>query len=119
MADCLDGIDAIPAKGYEVIYYGEAVNIPYPSNANTTKDKRPEGRSFHHGRFIQRLRQKAMLAKNVLVVESSVTDLVTNGWTGQILGVKSITRGEQDYVSPCSLLQGGSETADAASTSGI
>jgi squalene monooxygenase len=52
LRDCLEGIDAVPEYGYQVIYHGEAVHIPYVS-----KD---EGRSFHHGRFVNNLRKAAM-----------------------------------------------------------
>src|SRR5436309_6648996 len=99
MVDCLEGIDAIPVHGYEVIYYGQGVAIPYPKNANDSNRRRPEGRSFHHGRFIQKLRDAAMRTPNVKVVETTVTDLVKNGWTGQILGVQSQTKSNPDYVS--------------------
>ena len=65
LADCLEGIDSVQVKGYQVIYYGEPVHIPYPENAGTNEDEKPtstraEGRSFHHGRVIQRLRQVAV-----------------------------------------------------------
>src|SRR3954454_16535457 len=68
LAHCTEGIDAIPVHGYEVIYYGQGVNIPYPPNAGAKSTKgsqeytnekggRPEGRAFHHGRFISQLRR--------------------------------------------------------------
>ncbi|KAI9794142.1 MAG: Squalene epoxidase [Piccolia ochrophora] len=97
LRDCLEGIDAITVRGYEVIYYGEGVEIPYPENADDTNRKRPEGRSFHHGRFIQRLREAARSTPNVTVVETKVTELVKNGDTGQILGVESQTVGKPDF----------------------
>lgn len=97
LTDCLDDIDAIPVYGYDVIYYGEPVKIPYPENAGGTSSKTPEGRAFHHGRFVQKLRAAAMKQANVTVVETTVTDVVKNGWTGQILGVECTTKGEQDY----------------------
>ncbi|KAK5150320.1 hypothetical protein LTR04_006832 [Oleoguttula sp. CCFEE 6159] len=97
LRDCLEDIDAIKVEGYEVIYYGEEVRIPYPAAADDTEKKRPEGRSFHHGRFIQRLREAAMRTPNVTVIETTATDLVKNGWTGQILGVEGKTKGEKDY----------------------
>lgn len=56
IADCLDGIDAIKVFGYECIYHGERVNIPYPKGP---EGKAPEGRSFHHGKFIMKLREAA------------------------------------------------------------
>lgn len=107
LADCLENIDAIKVVGYDVIYHGEEVPITYPENiADTVVDeakdegkrrKRPEGRSFHHGRFIQRLREKAMACPNVSVVETTATDLVRSEHSGQVLGVKCTTNGREDY----------------------
>lgn len=65
---CLEGIDAIPVKGYCVIEDGKAVHIPYPGAH--------EGRSLHHGRFIMKLREAARKAKGVELIEGSVTDLI-------------------------------------------
>ena len=116
LTQCLEEIDAITVKGYEVIYYGTGVEITYPENSverpihrkgtigyskvagpKSEKDhSRPEGRSFHHGRFIRRLREVAMCEPNISVVESTVNGTVKNGWTGQILGVECSTRGEAD-----------------------
>ncbi|KAF2481688.1 ERG1 squalene epoxidase [Neohortaea acidophila] len=110
LRDCLEGIDAIKVYGYDVIYYGEEVAIQYPENArgeeevtdvNTdemrgTKRKRPQGRSFHHGRFIRKLREKAIQQENVTVVEATATELVRSGWNGQILGVEATVNGERD-----------------------
>jgi squalene monooxygenase len=81
-----------------VIYHAEPVKIPYPAKELSEKGEKPEGRSFHHGRFVQKLREAAIRTPNVTVVESTVTDVVKDDWTGQILGVKSTTRGEQDFV---------------------
>ncbi|KAI4282063.1 MAG: hypothetical protein L6R38_003212 [Xanthoria sp. 2 TBL-2021] len=113
LRDCLDDIDAIRVKGYEVIYYGKEVEIPYPLNAagdhddregggfdgekrdSLTKDtgvKRPEGRSFHHGRFIRQLRAAAMKEENISLIESTVTGTIKDGWTGQVLGVEAETK---------------------------
>lgn len=115
LVHCLDEIDSISCKGYEVIYYGTGVEIPYPENSvqepdhsqiSTQNDgvkrpaqtfkQRPEGRSFHHGRFIQRLREAAMREPNISVLESTVTGTVKNGWTGQVMGVECLTKGESD-----------------------
>jgi squalene monooxygenase len=93
---CLEDIDACVVKGYEVIYHGQAVEIPYPENA-VENGQRPEGRSFHHGRFIRRLREVAMKEPNITVVETTVVHTVTTTYTGQVLGVESLTRGEKDY----------------------
>lgn len=113
LRECLEGIDAIKVYGYDVIYYGEEVRIAYPENATNTaqeidekksysdeyrgtRPKRPEGRSFHHGRFIQRLRQKAMSNPNVTTIEATATELVRCGFTGNVLGVEATRNGEQE-----------------------
>lgn len=83
---CTEGIDAIPVHGYAVILNGSPVHIPYP-------DAR-EGRSFHHGRFIQALRAKVQAAACVEVIEASVTDLIECPVTGRILGVRATRKGE-------------------------
>lgn len=92
LTHCLEGIDSIKVQGYNVIYYGEGVAIPYPQ----TTARRPEGRSFHHGRFIQKLRETAMQEPNITVVESTVTGVVRDDYTGQILGVECLTDGQRD-----------------------
>ena len=106
LEDCLEGIDSVRVKGYEVIYHGQGVEIGYPDNAigsrrseiDTVRGKslRPEGRSFHHGRFIRRLRQVALKEPNISVVESTVTEIVKCEHTGQILGVQCLTNSEKD-----------------------
>lgn len=73
------------------------MHIPYPSNLTPTSNGRPEGRSFHHGRFIQKLREAARAAPNVTVVETTVTDIVKDSYTNQILGVEALTAGKPDY----------------------
>ena len=96
---CLDDIDAIVVKGYDVIYNGEEVEIPYPERtsplSSTEKQpstSRPEGRSFHHGRFVNRLRSAAFSHPNISVFETTVTSVITSTHSPQVLGVESITR---------------------------
>lgn len=101
LAHCLDDIDAIPVKGYEVIYYGQGVGIPYPMNAGAAsgdtqeytneKGGRPEGRAFHHGRFISQLRKACASQPNITIVETEVNDTVTSTTSAQVLGVVSKT----------------------------
>jgi squalene monooxygenase len=93
----LEEIDAIPVYGYEVIYYEQPVEIPYPANMTDQKGQKPQGRSFHHGRFVQKLRMAAMRTPNVTVVETTATSLVKNEYTGQVLGVESTNKGDKDY----------------------
>lgn len=102
LADCLEGIDSIRVKGYEVIYYGQEVEIPYPHDAAVAakggfqpsaneKKQRPEGRSFHHGRFISRLREACKREPNITIFETTVTSTIASSNSPIILGVESLT----------------------------
>lgn len=86
LESCTDGIDAVPVHGYAVMLNGTPVHIPYP--------KGYEGRSFHHGRFIQTLRAKAKVAPGVEVIEASVSELIECQLTGRILGVRATRKAE-------------------------
>ncbi|KAI0723634.1 squalene monooxygenase [Fomitopsis betulina] len=86
MTSCLEGIDAIPVHGYCVVLDGKPVHIPYPEGY--------EGRSFHHGRFIQSLRKKAMAAPGVETVEATVSELVECPVSGRVLGVRATRKVE-------------------------
>ncbi|KAL9053154.1 MAG: hypothetical protein Q9162_004951 [Coniocarpon cinnabarinum] len=100
LRDCLEDIDAVEVHGYECFYYGEPVMIPYPAEKDTENvwhGQRPQGRSFHHGRFVQKLRGAAMREPNVSIVESTAVSLVKSNMNGQVLGVECKTRGEKDF----------------------
>ena len=65
-ADCVEEIDAQPVVGYALFKDGKITKTPYPLGnfqANVA------GRSFHNGRFIQRMREKAAsLSKYVHII---------------------------------------------------
>ncbi|GLB41490.1 putative squalene epoxidase [Lyophyllum shimeji] len=87
---CLEGIDAVPVHGYCVVDAedGRQVRIPYPGSH--------EGRSFHHGRFVMRLREAAKRASGVEVVEATVTDLIEDEATGRVVGVRAARKDASD-----------------------
>jgi squalene monooxygenase len=94
MASCLENIDAVPVHGYCVVDAGRSVHIPYPDGY--------EGRSFHHGRFIMKLREMAMSAPGVDVAEASVSELIQCEHTGRVIGVRATSkntgdRGKESY----------------------
>ncbi|KAH8802712.1 squalene epoxidase-domain-containing protein [Xylogone sp. PMI_703] len=102
LAHCIEDIDGISVKGYEVIYYGEGVRIPYPvtessavngaANGSVKKEgERPTGKSFHHGRFIAQLRKACASQPNITIVETEVTATITGSFSPQIVGVESRT----------------------------
>ncbi|KAF8952583.1 Squalene epoxidase [Podila verticillata] len=85
LADCLEGIDAIPTYGYGVINGADHVHIPYLDDPET--GKKYQGKSFHHGRFIQNLRAAASQTPNVTVVEATVNDVVHDSDGVRVVGV--------------------------------
>jgi squalene monooxygenase len=93
LGDCLDGIDAIPVHGYAVLNAGEIVHIPYPGGA--------QGRSFHHGRFIQNLRARARAAPGVDLLEATATDLIECPLTRRVVGVRARREGSNQKESFC------------------
>lgn len=81
MEGALEEIDSIPEHGYCVAHSGRLVHIPYPDGR--------QGRSFHHGRFIMRLREYAKCASGVDVIEATVNELIECEHTKRVLGVRA------------------------------
>jgi squalene monooxygenase len=103
LGHCVEGIDAIVCKGYNVIFNHIPSLIPYPTiddNGNVVyawggsgkEGKRPEGRSFHHGKFITQLRRSCLAHENITVVETEVVKTLRGEYTDQILGVETRTK---------------------------
>ncbi|OJA12368.1 hypothetical protein AZE42_04347 [Rhizopogon vesiculosus] len=82
----LEGIDAIPEHGYAVVQDDRIVHIPYPDGR--------EGRSFHHGRFVQGLREHARRANGVDIIEATVNELVEE--EGVVVGVTATRSNGQE-----------------------
>lgn len=90
MENCLQGIDAITVNGYCVVEDGKSVHIPYPGTY--------EGRSFHHGRFIMKLREAARDARGVEMIEATVTELVERLNGKGIGGVRASRKGVEETL---------------------
>ncbi|XP_056176592.1 squalene monooxygenase SE1-like [Syzygium oleosum] len=97
LEDCVKDIDAQEVFGYALFKDGKKTRIPYPLK-NFRSDV--AGRSFHHGRFIQRLREKASSLSNVRLEQGTVTSLLEEN--GMIKGVNYKTRtGEASTAYAC------------------
>ncbi|OQE23902.1 hypothetical protein PENSTE_c008G06580 [Penicillium steckii] len=95
LLDCLDDIDAIVVKGYYVSYFKDSVELEYPKDSPSSPA--PLGKTFHHGRFVMKLRQAALECPNVTVVETTATALVNSTTNpSQVLGVECITKDLKD-----------------------
>lgn len=85
LSDALEGIDAQPIYGYAVFLNGRADKVSYADADAYSPQKRPQGRSFHNGRFLRRLREIAVALPNVTLVEGNVSALDMDG--GRVIGV--------------------------------
>ncbi|SNX82039.1 related to squalene monooxygenase [Melanopsichium pennsylvanicum] len=95
IVDTLEDIDAVPVEGYHVFYGSRSVPIPYPNEKSedvgkgvVSKSGKVEGRSFHHGKFVQSLRNKALYQSNVTPYEATVRDLIKDR-DGKVVGVSA------------------------------
>ncbi|KAK4193867.1 putative squalene monooxygenase [Podospora australis] len=102
---CLEGIDAIPCFGYHVLYRGDEVAMMYPPvdqhgnilptpsspSPDTKTPKRPEGRAFHHGRFISQLRKACAAHPNISLFETEVVSTIKGSHSSAVLGVETRT----------------------------
>lgn len=103
LGHCLEGIDAVPCYGYHISFHGDEVVFPYPwtddkgevvleAKKKVGDDyKKPEGRGFHHGRFIMQLRKSCLAHPNISVFETDVTQTIVGQSGPEVLGVQSMT----------------------------
>ncbi|KAG0464889.1 hypothetical protein HPP92_019053 [Vanilla planifolia] len=71
--DCVEEIDAQRVVGYALFKDGQNTKLSYPLEKYGSN---VAGRSFHHGRFVQKMRQKAISLPNVQMEEGTVTSLL-------------------------------------------
>ncbi|CAI9111228.1 OLC1v1011402C1 [Oldenlandia corymbosa var. corymbosa] len=87
LQDCVDKIDAQRVFGYALFKDGRRTRVSYPLEKF---DSDVAGRSFHNGRFIQRMREKAASLSNVRLEQGTVTSLLEEN--GTIQGVQYKTK---------------------------
>ncbi|KAI1344971.1 squalene epoxidase [Xylariaceae sp. FL0016] len=117
---CVEDIDAIKVNGMSVVYYGNDMAMSYPvvegwkkkspqvphlngyangyTNGHTngsaykkSDSSKPQGRSFHHGRFIMQLRRACLKHPNITVVETEAVGTIKGDKSPEILGVETRT----------------------------
>lgn len=91
LEDCVNEIDAQRVIGYALYKDGKDAKLPYP-----LEDFHSDvaGRSFHNGRFIQRMREKAASLPNVTLEQGTVTSLLEE--KGKIKGVQYKNKNGQE-----------------------
>ncbi|KAJ0443069.1 putative squalene monooxygenase [Helianthus annuus] len=78
LEDCVDGIEAQQVFGYAIYMDGRNTKLSYPLEKFESDIS---GRSFHNGRFIQRMREKAASLPNVKLEQGTVTSLLEENGT--------------------------------------
>ncbi|XP_071701238.1 squalene monooxygenase SE1-like [Rutidosis leptorrhynchoides] len=93
LEDSVENIDAQKVLGYALFKEGKSAKLGYPLE----KFKRDvSGRSFHNGRFVQRMREKAATVSNVRLEQGTVTSLIEE--KGIVKGVRYKTKVGQDIT---------------------
>ncbi|KAJ4845179.1 Squalene epoxidase 1 [Turnera subulata] len=87
LEDCVGDIDAQRVLGYALFMDGKRTRLSYPLEKFHSD---VAGRSFHNGRFIQRMREKASTLPNVRLEQGTVTSLIEE--KGTIKGVTYKTK---------------------------
>ncbi|KAK3011989.1 hypothetical protein RJ639_011247 [Escallonia herrerae] len=93
LEDCLTGIEAQRVFGYALYMDGRNTRLSYPLEEF---DSDVAGRSFHNGRFIQRMREKAATLSNVRLEQGTVTSLLED--KGTIQGVQYKTKNGEEMT---------------------
>ncbi|KAK6923178.1 Squalene epoxidase, partial [Dillenia turbinata] len=91
LEDCVEEIDAQRVLGYALFKDGKNTRVSYPLEKFHSD---VAGRSFHNGRFIQRMREKASALPNVWMEQGTVTSLLEEN--GMIKGVSYKTKSGQE-----------------------
>ncbi|XP_062144745.1 squalene monooxygenase SE1-like [Alnus glutinosa] len=92
LEDCLEGIDAQRVLGYALFKDGKNARLSYPLEKFSSD---VAGRSFHNGRFIQRMREKAATLPNLQLEQGTVTSLVEEN--GAVRGVQYKSKDGQQH----------------------
>ncbi|KAL3515416.1 hypothetical protein ACH5RR_022318 [Cinchona calisaya] len=93
LEDCLKDIDAQQVFGYALYKDGKDTRLSYPLEKF---DSDISGRSFHNGRFIRRMREKAATLPNVRMEQGTVTSLIEE--KGIIKGVQYKNQNSQEMI---------------------
>ncbi|KMT09877.1 hypothetical protein BVRB_6g128510 [Beta vulgaris subsp. vulgaris] len=91
LEDCVGNIDAQRVIGYGIFKEGKHIKLSYPLEQFHSD---VAGRSFHNGRFIQRMREKAASLPNVRLEQGTVTSLVEEN--GTVKGVHYKTKNGEE-----------------------
>ncbi|KAL8142829.1 hypothetical protein V2J09_015861 [Rumex salicifolius] len=93
LEDCVKDIDAQHIVGYALYKDGRPTKLSYPLESFQAD---VAGRSFHNGRFVQRMRELAASLPNIKMEEGTVTSLLEDN--GTVGGVQYKTKTGQQLT---------------------
>ncbi|XVF02454.1 hypothetical protein REPUB_Repub04eG0176600 [Reevesia pubescens] len=99
LKDCVSDIDAQHVLGYALYKDGKSIKLSYPLQYFESD---VAGRSFRNGRFIQRMREKALNLSNVKLEQGTITSLIAK--KGTVKGVQYKTNSGQELIAKASLI---------------
>ncbi|XP_043713414.1 squalene monooxygenase SE1-like isoform X2 [Telopea speciosissima] len=101
LEDCVEEIDAQQVFGYALYKDGKNTRLAYPLEKFHSDIS---GRSFHNGRFVQRMRAKAASLPNVQLVQGTVTSLLEENETVKGVAYKTKTGEELKVHAPLTIV---------------
>ncbi|KZV54514.1 hypothetical protein F511_01312 [Dorcoceras hygrometricum] len=101
LEDCVENIDAQRVFGYALLKDGKATRLSYPLEKFHSD---VSGRSFHNGRFIQRMREKAASLPNVRLEQGTVVSLLEENGTIKGVEYKSKSGEELKAYAPLTIV---------------
>ncbi|XP_052203893.1 squalene epoxidase 3-like [Diospyros lotus] len=101
LEDCVEGIDAQRVLGYALFKEGRNTRLSYPLEKFHSD---VAGRSFHNGRFIQRMREKTDALPNVRLEQGTVTSLLEENGTVKGVRYKTKTGEELKAYAPLTIV---------------
>ncbi|XP_038983584.1 squalene monooxygenase SE1 [Phoenix dactylifera] len=101
LEDCVEEIDAQRVLGYALYKDGKDARLPYPLEKFHSD---VAGRSFHNGRFIQRMREKAASLPSVRLEQGTVTSLLEQNGTVKGVSYKTKSGEESKAYAPLTIV---------------
>ncbi|KAI0216778.1 Squalene epoxidase [Massospora cicadina] len=91
LGSCLEGIGGVRVDGYAIFYNGRPVQVSYTRDPET--GSKFTGMSFHHGRFVAKLREAARETEGVTLLEATVERLLFCPETNLVKGISCSDKG--------------------------
>ncbi|KAL2752004.1 hypothetical protein ACRALDRAFT_1037401 [Sodiomyces alcalophilus JCM 7366] len=122
LSECVQDIGATPVEGYHLYWKGEeeatfwfcppSDSAPSGSRScGADEAETPSGRSFHHGKFVGKLRRRIAREENITLVEATALEILREARTGAVIGAKCSTGRDGDtinYLAHLTILADGS-----------